>query len=95
MREIFGLLFFLVNVYLVCHFPGGEVQKNREKIRLSSYLIVLTHTPGARARILFKKKKSNDFIDRVAIQSRRRGIGSKTREKDELGESVHDEWWCF
>ena len=74
-------------------FPGreGSPKKKGEKRYVSPH--IYTHTPERTRIHSFTKKKSNDFIGRVAIRSRRRGIGSKTREEDELGASVHDEWW--
>jgi len=87
------LFFFLINVYHLISREEKSKKTERRYVSLFVFNIAHTHAQSARARL--KKKKSDDFIDRVAIQSRRRGIGSKTREKDELGESVHDEWWCF
>jgi hypothetical protein len=80
--------------FLVCereNFPGERGVQKKEREDTSIFIFIFT---PERARIhSFTKKKSDDFIGRVAIRSRRRGIGSKTREEDELGASVHDEWW--
>ena len=80
--------------WLLFLFPAGRRRPKKKKREDTSLSHIYIH---ARARAhSFTKKKSNDFIGRVAIQSHRRGICSKTREKDELGESVHDErWWWF